>query len=488
MGCYFTIMEVSQKQSYIFESDELKDNITASDLIFYITSSEFLEQEFSGLYKSSENLVYDGGGHIILTYKEKEKADEIAKAVSRFILEHFELLEIFVNTIEYRNSPVETRNALMEALEKKKSRRKASFRQGLFGIEYLEFQDKEEYKQEIENRTLKERISKKISGRELKWIEPYEPVRAFKDLGGRRNESNFIAVVHIDGNQMGRRVGTLDAENQNMNLEEYRKVRQKFSAEIVRAYEESYQNMLEAVKHQIETGTLNDLILESEVKGIKKLPVRKIIMAGDDVCFVTEGRIGIECAVTFLKELWTKKNEIDGENYSACAGVAIVHEKYPFFKAYELAERLCSNAKRSVAERKTAEGRASAIDWHIELGEIYGDVQEIRDQYRSGDGEELYGRPYCVCEEGLKAETQDIPKYREWKKLVHKIKHSEDASARGKLKGFYQVLKQGKHASANYVEQKLLMDIVEQEQMYLFDAIEAMDYFISFEGVDGCEC
>ena len=33
-------------------------------------------------------------------------------------------------------------------------------------------------------------------------------------------------------------------------------------------------------------------------------PVRRIITAGDDICFVSEGKIGIECAVEYMKALW----------------------------------------------------------------------------------------------------------------------------------------------------------------------------------------
>ena len=33
------------------------------------------------------------------------------------------------------------------------------------------------------------------------------------------------------------------------------------------------------------------------------LPIRPLILAGDDVCFVTAGRIALECARVFLERL-----------------------------------------------------------------------------------------------------------------------------------------------------------------------------------------
>ena len=144
--------------------------------------------------------------------------------------------------------------------------------------------------------------------------------------------------------------------------------------------------MTEIVKYNIEKEKLKDLSIKD-----KKFPVRRIITAGDDICFVTEGRIGLECAVTFIKELNKCQNKEDKEGYAACAGVAIVHQKYPFYKAYELSELLCSNAKKyaaSLSEDKSGK-EISVIDWHIEFGEIKDTLKEIRKGYET--------KKRCAC-------------------------------------------------------------------------------------------
>lgn len=99
--------------------------------------------------------------------------------------------------------------------------------------------------------------------------------------------------------------------------------------------------MTEIVKMNLEKGVLKGLNLKD-----RNFPVRRIITAGDDICFVTEGRIGIECAVAFIKALSKRKNKEDGEGYAACGGVAIVHQKYPFYQAYELAEMLWQSCEK----------------------------------------------------------------------------------------------------------------------------------------------
>jgi len=72
---------------------------------------------------------------------------------------------------------------------------------------------------------------------------------------------------------------------------------------------------------------------------------------------------------------------------TACAGIAIVKEKYPFFKTYELSEELCKNAKSSIEEGKIE----SRIDWHIVQGEYNNNLDEIRNTvYKTLDGKTFH--------------------------------------------------------------------------------------------------
>jgi len=124
------------------------------------------------------------------------------------------------------------------------------------------------------------------------------------------------------------------------------------------------------------------------------IPIRKVVLAGDDVCYITDARIALECAYIFLREL--EKHSVMGEKITACAGIAIVKEKYPFFKTYELSEELCKNAKSSIEEGKIE----SRIDWHIVQGEYNNNLDEIRNTvYKTLDGKDLSMRPLVVSKE-----------------------------------------------------------------------------------------
>ena len=159
-----------------------------------------------------------------------------------------------------------------------------------------------------------------------------------------------------------------------------------FSESIDENFKEAYKEMTEVVAKNLE----EDLKKEEGDRKFKDLklsnnhfPVRRIITAGDDICFVTEGRLGLECAAAFIKALGKTRNAVDHKSYSACAGVAIVHQKYPFYRAYELAELLCSNAKKFGASYSVdGSGKdVSAIDWHIEFGEMSDSLEAIRKKF-----------------------------------------------------------------------------------------------------------
>lgn len=472
-----TMLEVSQKQSYIFSSNKLKDNVINSAIIAWIMSPEYFQQTINNkeIFDIDKNLVYSGGGHIVLEFSEKEQAIEFVKKITFQIYKDYAGIEVFAVTEVYDSDNLgKCLKDLTGRLELKKSRRLAAFHQGTFGIE------------KIDATTLKP-ICKNdkhgMPGQEEKTDqelspEGYERAVQFEELGGTKNDSNFIAVVHIDGNAMGKRVEALYSKNQNASWEEYKKKFQNFSSSIDRDFKAAYKEMIKEVCRNIENKKLDDLDL-------KKFPVRRIITAGDDICFVTEGRIGIECAVSFIKALGKKINAEDKNGYTACGGIAIVHQKYPFYKAYELAEMLCSNAKKfgaSLSEDGTGRD-ISAIDWHIEFGEIKDTLEEIRQNYIALDGNHLEMRPYIVEASDKIVEKETIRRYTNFKKLILSIQNENIAYARGKMKELRTVLKEGKSAVVSFTRFNKLEGIGLEGYQGIYEKVST-DKIASGEGLD----
>lgn len=502
MSRYLTILEVSQKQAYIFASNKLQDNVRNSAVIAWVMSPDYFQQimkesDRTDLFDAKENLVYSGGGHIVLEFASKDNAEEFVKIITRRIRIDYPGIEVFATTSEFvevdkdgnKVYAGENIKLLTAKLEKKKAERKAAFHQGSFGVEKI---DSNTLKPVLLGDTDKAEMPK--AEEEIdRMLSPdgFRRVSKFGELGGSKNQSNFIAVVHIDGNAMGKRVEKLYQTNKDLDWPSYKEMLGQFSKAIDDDFKAAYKDMADKVALNIGKGRLKDLKLKND-----NFPIRRIITAGDDICFVSEGRIGIECATEFIKALNQKVNSVDKEGYAACAGVAIVHQKYPFYKAYELAEMLCDNAKRfgaSLSADKTGSD-ISAIDWHIEFGEIKDTLDDIRKDYDTLDGNVLNLRPYIVSASTDIISKEAVRQYSYFKQIIDKI--MSDEFARGKLKELRSVLKKGQKETQYYLKfnkiNNLIKDVADGDSAFvetsdkmtrslLFDAIEMVDTYIGLE-------
>lgn len=478
---YLMILEVSQKQAYIFSSNKLKDNIRHSENICQVTDPEYFGDVAAkaGIsFCEDDNVVYSGGGHTVLEFQEEKEAKEFAYEVSKTVRQDFPGLELFIKTEPYDENAAPGKNLekLTEALEIKKSIRRASFGQGTFGVERIDASSRKV--KPLGDRFADQEPGIRRKSREEYVPEGYKATPKFENLGNTQHTSSFIAVIHIDGNAMGKRVKQLREDHKEKPWDQYKAILKRFSASVDRDFKNSYREMADRIAENLKNGAGEKLDLKENY-----FPVRQIILAGDDVCFVTEGRIGLEAARIFIEQLSGKCNEQDGMGYTACAGVAIVHHKYPFYKAYELAEMLCSNAKRSIAEYGT-EGKACAIDWHIEFGELVDSIEDLREKYITADGCRLELRPYLLSAADDVLKKEPIRRYDNFKKLLSELQQEKASYARGKLKEFREALKEGETASEYYLKSNLLGELSVTGYEGVYKEID-MSRMFSGQGLEG---
>lgn len=363
------ILEVSQKQNYIFSSKRLAENAARSARIRAVTESPFLKWAFPE-YDEAAHLFYSGGGHTILRFRGSHAAGDayrFVKAVTLRAYTEYDGMELFAARVhcEDDDSPAEKLDELMKALEAKKSLRASAFRDKGTGLE-------------AEGETVR------------RYDVPAEPGAVYQkahpmlieDLCGR---DNFMAVIHIDGNNMGRRAQEV-TRTSGMDWEACRQRHQVFSQGVDAAFQSALRRTIQRIEAQQALGTFESLGFTEQSD---YHPCRPVIAAGDDICFVTAGSIGLESAVTFLHFL---QNPEDGLSaYSACAGVAIVREKYPFHRAYEMSEALCGNAKKYAASLANSavsqeeKDKVSTMDWHIEFGQGRESLGAVREDYITED-------------------------------------------------------------------------------------------------------
>lgn len=534
------LVEATGIQNYIFGSNQLAQNIGASELVQQATT----DWVFAALpephnVESDDNqpdcwrittrnldadhllaeVVYAGGGNAMILLASADEARAFTRRLTRKVLEDAPGLGIVVASKAVDTRPL--RNVHQE-LRKELARRKLDQPRnvpllGLAVTAACKFTGAPAVTVDEDGRPISEEVRKKLDAegnaekrlkRHLQDVElaGFEFLRDFNKMG-EKGESSYLAVIHTDGNSMGERIkniGNLYGDDDAAYVRELRKFSNSVAAAARSALNKTVgmlldPNNLERVRD--EDGS-ERYILGGKVRvprdrdGKDRLPFRPIVFGGDDVTFVCEGRLGLELAAKYLHE-FTSVSLADGERPYARAGIAVVKSHYPFSRAYDLAEALCKSAKRRIKELEEEDhSGATVMDWHFAVGGLVLPLKEVRErEYVSDLGHSLLMRPVRL----------DDPKstWRSWQTFTDLMADFQDrkhgrnkewSDRRNKVKALRDALRAGPEAVRlflNTVDGKLL-DIPQRPDMKLqgwqgqecgyFDAVEALDFFIPLEG------
>lgn len=308
----------------------------------------------------------------------------------------------------------------------------------------------------------------------------FESPSRLDDLGRTFGERSYIAVVHIDGNGMGKRFKAAWAGRSNRD-----------AVTQVRALSDAVHNagMVALGRALAPLITRSgDLIAPFDRQGY--LPVRPIIYGGDDITFACDGRLGVRLAAAFVEALEDATASLPdgGSAVTSAAGVAIVKTHYPFRRAYDLAEELCKEAKQTLGRA------ASSLDWHIAMSGLLADIDTIRArEYQSPDEN---GIARSLTMRPLSLHSGDIP-WRSWaqvRETVEAFQKSQDwADRRNKVKRLREVLRDGGTPTQQFLSLYGIGQLpgysqappILRDQGWLdgvcgyFDPIELLDFYIS---------
>ena len=286
---------------------------------------------------------------------------------------------------------------------------------------------------------------------EEKYNDKYDFVIDLDNIGCKESES-YISVIHIDGNNMGIKFGNCRTSQE----------RKQLSLAVANRVKEAFKSLIELIVNEYNNGVYTNVLDMDKLiddEGRKLLPIRPIIIGGDDITFVCPGRLGIEYAKRFI-EFVSAKELLSEEQYkhmkkasgkeinrklSCCGGVAIIPRKYPFFRAYQLAESLCSSAKS-----KSRENDKCYIDFAILYGEMTPTLEQLKHyQYKGAIGDLHYG-PYRVKEKDENLILEDKSGIDDLLALKNKL--ADKRVSANKVKELRDVLTKDMHSIMRFLE------------------------------------
>lgn len=527
------LVETSGIQDYIFGSNNLAQNIGASELVARATSAwvaEALDElkirhnvrwhEDQGKLTIGEEsitatgvdaqVVYAGGGNAMILFAggKGEHAQTFTRILTTGALREARGLALVTGSMDFDWDKTAL-SAALSRLRRELSRRKLNRPSdvpllGLGVTSACDFTGLPVVAADPDGHQISQMVAHKLAMAEkgkarLHAMLPqvrtagYEFVYDFDNFG-EKGESSYIAVIHTDGNSMGKRFEQLASEYSlpQHNLA-YVTALRRLSTTVNRRAEAALNATADGLLASLDeqTDLFGGVVPVPKGKGGERLlPFRPIVFGGDDVTFVCEGRLGLALAARYLQSY---ADETEG--LTARGGVAVVKAHYPFSRAYDLAEDLCKSAKGKIKDFALAgKDGATVMDWHFATSGVVLALGELRQrEYTSNDGRSLLMRPVWL--DPVPGQKRTSKYWRSWHnfaRVTHEFQKDEWADRRNKVKALRNALRSGPDAVTQFLHNYRIKDglplILEQPDMAkygwqgddcgYFDAVEATDFFI----------
>ena len=540
-----TLIETTGIQDYIFSTNNLGVNLGASELVERVTSAwlvEALPARHNLTLKEPEveyghghiedgelraEVIYRGGGNALVLFDTPETARDCVYRLTARILQDAPGLQVVAAHLSF-NWQADVLPARLQSLRARLAERKLNrfFSTPLPGLGVTAVcvftgQPAAYYRRtnpkETRERYVSAEVNAKLNATEasnerLHRLLPLVSEKQYKfvydfDQFGTHGESSYLAVFHADGNHLGKRIQRLlDPFNRpDQNREAVEKLR-GFSISVQQAASHALQ---ETVRLLITSRDESDRswhrpdisASEAEIKvdtpyldpahRQQLLPFRPLVFGGDDMTFVTEGRLGLTLAQRYLMEC-QRQILSDGRPFYCRGGLAVVKTHYPFSRAYELAADLADNNKHD-EEWKKDYPNLSGLDWHFATVGLVESPKTIRKNLERPAGK-LYLRPLRL--------DQPAMEWRTWAKFTAVMRDFQDgpdwSGRRNKVKALREALCDGPQSVGQFLDyyspQNRSLPVYDASLPDLhttgwhsgrcgyFDPIEALDFFIPLEG------
>lgn len=229
--------------------------------------------------------------------------------------------------------------------------------------------------------------------------------------------ADWTAVVHVDGNGLGRVFQNLPAVMRSQG---------RTTAE---GYTDGLRDLSQGVDECVEKAFRQTVAeLETRGEGLIEgcLPLLPLVLGGDDLTVICDGAVALaftERYLTLFQEYAQDDERVGGllvragePALGASAGVAIVKRQYPFRSAVALAEALTQEAK--TVKAKLGPDRC-ALSFHVLYESAVADLARLRAGTTLPDGTRLTAQPYVVGDPGH--DPDGWSRHRHWDDLRRRV-------------------------------------------------------------------
>lgn len=504
-------------QNYIFRTNRIKEIMGASSIVENIILEGFQhiieelkldktqyiinwEDKSDAEYLSNPQIqmqvLFIGGGNAYVLYRKGEVCELFNKKLAKYVLEHTYSLQLAVAVIAKTDNYSEDYKKINARMREIKATMPNTRPMGAFPFMAVDSvigfplvaknPNKDEGGYVCTESLLKRKKYKKDENASENILD---------NMVTKKGENSFLAIVHIDGNNMGKRIKKI--MEKKTKYPEAIKAMRAISRNLKYSFLESFAKM----------GSYIDSRTDEIKPGYEGKLYRKLILAGDDITFICNAQIALEAVKVFLQDvsqkvMYQEEGLEESENLnkyglSACGGIAFANSHFPFSDAYEVAEACCASAKKRAKEvenrdKGEKEGNiGNYIDFQICNHVKTIDLEEHREknyQFVEQDGQipnrQMIFRPYYVsCKKLDEIKGNDLnkrnSKYDFDNIFIHNIRCFQDNSkSRSKMKNLRNAFAFGLEEVKKeivFLDSRQVKLPKENEIDTWYDALEMMD-------------
>lgn len=399
-------------QKYIFRTSKVKDAIGASDIIENIIDNALayaisIIQETQSIsvdlewytpdgksvkeYKDDGKdiqVLYIGGGNAFVTYSSRELCVTVNRCMSKYIMDNTYSLQLAVAICDKTDNYSADAQTIRNEMERVKASMKVA--KPLAPLPVMKIDASTGQAEIDESLTYESAAKKEAESRKRRKIATAQKI--FDNYVTEKGIDSTLAVIHIDGNNMGLRIRALNKGKKS--YEDAVNNMREISFNINFSYKEEFDNM-KAVFDE-------NMVIDKKDKNW----ILPILVAGDDITFICNGKIALKAVKEYTKRITMRTmnglndaSSLKEYGFSVCAGIAYFNSHFPFSVAYEVAEACCESAKEMAKKDENISGGkiGNWVDFHICKNVHAKYLDNLREkEYITPAGENLMIRPYFI--------------------------------------------------------------------------------------------